>query len=217
MLVRWSYGGDGDRVAICSISACAPFGLTVAYAVLPPVRCAVACYGPLVPEIDPDYTDASVSPADLERCSPMWLLETLGANVPPTLVLKAVHRPTAAQVRHRCVRRAGVGAGRAGAAHRSRDGPPRVRRARRRRPLARDGAGDARLPHGIISGRSSDGRGKHQAATAHGGRHGRGRFDVVGWAERLPAHVRARPRYAAAHVRPARSASSRRPAWHRPS
>lgn len=87
-------GGDAARVAICSISACAPFGLTVAYAVLPAVRCAVACYGPLLPEIDPDYTEASVSAADLERCSPMWLLEALGATVPPTLILKAaIDRP----------------------------------------------------------------------------------------------------------------------------
>ena len=82
-------GGDGDRVAICSISACAPFGLTVAYAALPPVRCAVAGYGPLVPEIDPDYTESSVTAADLERSAPMWLLESLGPAVPPTLVLKA--------------------------------------------------------------------------------------------------------------------------------
>ncbi len=83
------YGGDGERVAVWSCSAGAPFGLTVAYAVLPSVRCAVACYGPLVPEIDPDYTEASVTAADLERCSPMWLLEALGATVPPTLILKA--------------------------------------------------------------------------------------------------------------------------------
>lgn len=82
-------GGDGDRLAICAVSACAPFGLTVAYAVLPAVRCVVACYGPLLPELDPDYTEASVTAADLERCSPMWLLEALGPTVPPTLILKA--------------------------------------------------------------------------------------------------------------------------------
>jgi acetyl esterase/lipase len=82
-------GGDGGRLAICSISACAPYGLTVAYAALPAVRCAVAGYGPLVPEIDPEYTESSVSGADLERCAPMWLLEALGPSVPPTLILKA--------------------------------------------------------------------------------------------------------------------------------
>lgn len=82
-------GGEADRVAITSISACAPFGLTVAYATLPAVRCAVAFYGPLVPEVDPDYTESSVSPADLERCSPLWLLEALGTATPPTLILKA--------------------------------------------------------------------------------------------------------------------------------
>lgn len=82
-------GADGERVAICGISACAPYGLTVAYAALPPVRCAVACYGPLILEIDPEYTATSVSAADLERCSPSWLLDALAPAVPPTLILKA--------------------------------------------------------------------------------------------------------------------------------
>jgi dienelactone hydrolase len=82
-------GGDDERVAITAISACAPFGLTVAYAALPAIRCAVAGYGPLLPENDPDYTEASVTPADLERCSPLWLLEALGPNISPTLILKA--------------------------------------------------------------------------------------------------------------------------------
>jgi dienelactone hydrolase len=82
-------GGDGGRVAIVSVSACAAYGLTVAYAALPAIRCAVACYGPLILEIDPEYTASSVSPADLERCSPSWLLEALAPAVPPTLVLKA--------------------------------------------------------------------------------------------------------------------------------
>ncbi len=82
-------GGDGDRVAICGISACAPYALTVAYAALPAVGCAVACYGPLILEIDSEYTATSVSAADLERCSPSWLLDALAPAVPPTLILKA--------------------------------------------------------------------------------------------------------------------------------
>ena len=82
-------GADGDRVAICGISACAPYALTVAYAALPTVRCAVACYGPLILEIDSEYTASTVSAADLERCSPSWLLDALAPAVPPTLILKA--------------------------------------------------------------------------------------------------------------------------------
>jgi acetyl esterase/lipase len=83
------FGADAGRLAVWSCSAGAPYGLTVAYAVLPAVRCAVACYGPLVLELDPDYTDSSVSAADLERCGPTWLLEALGPEAPPTLILKA--------------------------------------------------------------------------------------------------------------------------------
>ncbi len=82
-------GVDGDRVAICGISACAPYGLTVAYAALPAIRCAVAGYGPLILEINSEYTATSVSAADLERCSPSWLLDALAPAVPPTLILKA--------------------------------------------------------------------------------------------------------------------------------
>jgi acetyl esterase/lipase len=73
------YGADPGRVAVWAGSAGVPFGVAAAYAARPEVRAVVACYGPL---------DLGSNPA-LVTVSPIVYLESLGARLPSTLVVKA--------------------------------------------------------------------------------------------------------------------------------